>query len=85
MSRFVRSWGVVPALLMFLGGCLPSSEGPSIPPIPTTSGSTTRVSARQPQIAKPREGRGIKGARRSMAKVQAAPKARDALLEDDAE
>jgi hypothetical protein len=81
MARPVRKWILVPALAGVLGGCLPGSEGPSIPSTPATPRPAALVSEKSPAPAQLKK----RLFRQKNAKVQAVPRTRTLFPSEEAQ
>jgi hypothetical protein len=80
MSRLVRPWLLLAALTTVASGCLPGSDGPSIP---TASSSPPAPIVTDPPPAKTAAGPGKRAFQRRAAKTQAAPRARSSVVRED--
>jgi hypothetical protein len=79
MTRLVRSRFLAAAMAAVLTGCLPGSDGPSIP---TASSTPAAPIPTDPPPAKSAAGPAKKAFQRRGAKAQTAPRARSAVVED---
>ena len=84
MSRLVRPWLATPLLMGLLGGCVPSSGGPSIPSGPRPAATTRQVTPQPFDATKAARSTKKQLGRRNMGKVQATPKLRNPALESEA-
>ncbi|MFO0889304.1 MAG: hypothetical protein U0790_09210 [Isosphaeraceae bacterium] len=82
MFRHVLSWIVLAAVAGLLGGCVPSSPGPSIPTTPRTYGSTPSFARHQEEATQSEKPAKRKFGRRTLVKAQSTPRTRSPELED---